>query len=97
MVFFLNQVLSIFRFEFPPSYYTIGSPYKRTAAPRTPIAIMPAMPAVTIGARPALVALEAAELGCDVTVLRGPNSELAVVVFVSVAVREPRIEESLAL
>jgi hypothetical protein len=61
---------------------------------------MPVMPAVTIGARPALVALEAPVLAGDVTVLREPNSELAAVVFVaeaSVAIRELRVEESLAL
>src|SRR5271155_939689 len=83
--------ISIFRFEFPPNITPLDPLYKRTAAPRTPIAIMPVMPAVNIGARPALVALEAAELVCDVTVLRGPNNELAVVVFVAealVAVRE---------
>ena len=54
---------------------------------------MPVMPAVTIGARPALVALEDPELACDVTVLRGPNSELVAVV----AFRELWMEESLAL
>ena len=61
---------------------------------------MPVIPAVTIGARPALVPPEAAELACGVTVLRGPNSELAAVVFVaevSVAVRELWVEENLAL
>jgi hypothetical protein len=60
---------------------------------------MPVMPAVTVGPRPALVALEAAELASDVAVLREPNSELAAVVFVaeaSVVVSEWRVE-SLAL
>lgn len=58
------------------------------------MAIMPEMPAVTIGARPALVALEG-----DDTVFREPNSEFAAVVFVaeaSVVVSEWRVE-SLAL
>jgi hypothetical protein len=76
-----------------PSY----SAYKRTAAPRTPIATTPVMPAVTIGARPVLVAPEAAG---DVTVLREPNSEFAPVVVVaeaSVTVGEWWAEEPLAL
>lgn len=97
--FLLKPSISIFRFEFPPNITPLDPLYKRTAAPRTPIAIMPVMPAVTIGARPALVALEAAELACDVTVPREPNSELAVVFVAeaSVAVRELWREESLAL
>ena len=51
------------------------------------MAIMPVMPAVTTGARPALVALEG-----DVTVFREPKSEPVAVAFV-----EWRVEESLAL
>jgi hypothetical protein len=56
------------------------------------MAIMPVMPAVTTGARPALVAL--------VTVFREPKSEPVAVAFVaeaSVVVSEWRVEESLAL
>jgi hypothetical protein len=59
------------------------------------MAIMPVMPAVTTGARPALVALEG-----DVTVFREPKSEPVAVAFVaeaSVVVSEWRVEESLAL
>ena len=76
--------------------------YRRTAAPITPIAIIPLMPAVTIGARPELVALACAALADDMAELSALEADdsadpTAEETELSAALSELRREESLAL
>jgi hypothetical protein len=102
LVYFVLQIHKLRAPSFKCRLRPVSASYRRTAAPRTPIAIIPLIPAVTIGARPALVALAAAALADDIAELTAlfadDSAELAApVAELSAALREERMEAILAL
>jgi hypothetical protein len=62
LVYFHNPDINVHVSNTIPDAIATSISYRRIAAPRTPIAIIPLIPVVITGARPELVALAAAAL-----------------------------------